>query len=51
MCDVLALVDNKGLTFSSSLWVACTRLPYERSALGPLVVLTLFAHGCDTKLH
>ena len=31
MCDVLDLVENKGLMFSSALWIACMRLPYGSS--------------------
>ena len=47
---LFSFVVNKGLKFSSSLWVACMRLPSGRSTLGPLVILNLFLHGVLTLM-
>ena len=35
MCDVLALVDTKGIRLSPALWVACTRLTSGRITCDP----------------
>ena len=51
MCDVLALVESKGIRWSCAFWVACTRLPYGRITRGPFVVLNLFLQGVSTLMY
>ena len=50
MFAVLDILDNKGLRFCSSVWVAYERLPYGSSTCGTCVVLTLFAQGVSTLM-
>ena len=50
MCDVLYFIDNKGMRFSSAIWVACTRLTYGISTSGPCIVLNLFSHAVSTLM-
>ena len=38
MCDDMALLDNKGLRFSSALWVYFMRIPYGKNTCGPCIV-------------
>ena len=42
ICATLALVDNNGLIFRSTLWVSWNRLLFRRSTWVPLVVLNFF---------
>ena len=50
ICDILDLVYNKGLRFSSSQWVACIIIPYGRITCVTWVVLNLFSHGVFTSM-
>ena len=51
VCDVLALVDKKGLRSSSALHMYQTRLPSGRSTCGSCVFLTLFSQGVYTLMY
>ena len=51
MCDVLALVDNKGLRLISALWVAYIILPYGGITCSPWFVLTLFTQDVSTLMY
>ena len=42
MCDVLALVVNKGLRLISDVWVDKMKLPYRSTTWGHLLIDTLF---------
>ena len=48
MCDVLGLMDNKGLRLIYVLWVSLMILQYGRIIHGPCCVLYLFTHGVST---
>ena len=50
MFSVVHFVDNKGLKFSSALWVSCVSLPYRMITQVLCVVLTLFSHGVSTLM-
>ena len=50
MWAVFPLVDSKGIRLSSTLWVACIRLPSGRITRCPCVVLTLFPQGVSTLM-
>ena len=50
ICDVLDLVYNKEVRFSSSLWFACMRPPSGSSTHGHCIVLTLFSHGVSNLM-
>ena len=50
ICDVLDLVYNKEVRFSSSLWFACMRPPSGSSTHGHCIILTLFSHGVSNLM-
>ena len=50
MCAVLDLVDNKGLSLSYALWVACVMIPPGGITRGSFRFLTLFMKGVSTLM-
>ena len=50
MCAVLDLVDNKGLSLSYALWVACVMIPPGGITRGSFRFLTLFIQGVSTLM-